>query len=58
MTSSQTSSECCVNTLLGAAEDDEGTVVKCTCGRYWKRQKGWRALGVFEIERLRKMRRL
>ncbi|QAX94651.1 hypothetical protein SEA_HARAMBE_45 [Gordonia phage Harambe] len=45
--------------VMGSESAGEGTVVKCpVCGSYWKRMKGWRQLGVFEIVRLIKMGRL
>lgn len=58
MASSDNPGECCIDTLLGVSRDEEGTVVKCSCGRYWRRQKGWRVLGVFEVSRLLKMGRI
>ncbi|UVK60773.1 hypothetical protein SEA_JAMS_45 [Gordonia phage Jams] len=59
MTCSPTSRECCDSVVMGSESAGEGTVVKCpVCGSYWKRMKGWRQLGVFEIVRLIKMGRL
>ncbi|UTN91203.1 hypothetical protein SEA_DAKITI_46 [Gordonia phage Dakiti] len=51
--------ECCDKVVMARETEDEGTVVQCpVCGSHWKRMAGWKQLGVFEIERLRKMGRL
>lgn len=59
MTCSPTLRECCDKVVMARETEDEGTVVQCpVCGSHWKRMSGWKRLGVFEIERLRKMGRL